>query len=155
MKISNFFYNLQAKYEFWQAKKIKLEVDYQVFYDASDPQAIAFRMLKKYPGVIVSFSNIELGEESQMHFDFSVIANPNLCNVESVKFKRFTSDIFRSIIIESIKSAKEQNENGTSDPVESAEERIVYEEVAPVSEERVPRRKPRKKAVRGNKTVRS
>jgi hypothetical protein len=155
MKISNFFYNLQAKYEFWQAKKIKLDEHYQLFYDESDPQAIAFRMLKKYPDVLVSFSNIELGEESMMHFDFSVIANPNLCNVESVNFKKFTSDIFRSIIIESIKNAKELNENGTSDSIESVEERTVYEEVAPVSEERVSRRKPRKKAVRGNKTIRS
>jgi hypothetical protein len=155
MKISNIFANLIAKYEFWRAKSIKLDKDYQIFYDGSDPEAIAFKMLKKYPDVIVSFSNIKLNDDSMMQFDFTVIANPNLCNVESTKFKQFTSDIFRNILVESIKNSRDQNENGTFNFVESAEERTVHEEVTAVSQERVSERKPRKKAVRGNKAIRS
>ena len=144
-----------AKFEFWRARRIKLDEHYTFFLNEADHNSIAIKILKKFPGVIVEFSNIRVGEGSMMHFDFNVIANPNLCNVESDKFKRFTSDIFRGIIIASIESAKGLHENGKSDLVESSEERELHEEVTTILEERVPERKPRKKAVRRNKAVRS
>jgi hypothetical protein len=147
--------DLLAKFEFWRAKRIKLDEHYTFFFNESDHKSFAVKILKKFPDVIVEFNNIQMGEGSMMTFDFNVIANPNLCNVESDKFKRFTSDIFRGIIIASIENAKGLHENGKSDLVEPVEERELHEEVSSIFEERVPERKPRKKAVRGNKTVRS
>lgn len=147
--------DLLAKFEFWRAKRIKLDEHYTFFFNEADRKSFAVKILKKFPDVIVEFNNIQMGEGSMMTFDFNVIANPNLCNVESDKFKRFTSDIFRGIIIASIENAKGLHENGKSDLVEPVEERELHEEVSSIFEERVPERKPRKKAVRGNKTVRS
>lgn len=144
-----------AKYQFWRAKRITIDKHYTFFVNLSEPESVAIKILKKYPGVIIEFNNIVVGEEGMMHYDLNIIANPNLCNVESKKFKNFTTDIFRSIIINSIKNAEEMNENGKSDPVESSEERELHEESTTVSEERVSERKPRKKAVRRNKAIHS
>jgi hypothetical protein len=147
--------NLLAKFEFWRAKRIKLDEHYTFFFNEADHNSVAIKILKKFPDVIIEFSNIQMQEGSMMTFDFNVIANPNLCNVESDKFKRFTSDIFRGIIIASIENAKGLHENGKSDLVEPVEERELHEEVSSIFEERVPERKPRKKTVRRNKAIRS
>ncbi|MGA1256949.1 MAG: hypothetical protein ACO3YX_08065, partial [Candidatus Nanopelagicaceae bacterium] len=94
------------------------------------------KILKKYPGVIVEYSEIHMSTDQDMSFDFNVIANPNLCNTESNRFKRYTSAIFRSIILRSVENAvKEENENRNANSLKSNSQRSVHEEDAPVSEE--------------------
>ena len=128
--------NLKAKYEFWCARQLKLGKHYDFFFDLSNPQAIAVKILKKYPGVIVEYSEIHMSTDQDMSFDFNVIANPNLCNTESNRFKRFTSAIFRNIILRSVENAvKEENENRNANSLKSNSHRSVHEEDAPVSEE--------------------
>lgn len=148
------FEELIAKLKFWKAKNfVVLDKHYEFMLDISDKNSIPVRILKKYPGVIVEYSNIRMSTENEMSYDINVIANPNLCRVENKNFDEFTTAILRSIILGSIEHAKESNENGNIDTVESDSERSIHEEVVTVSEERIPERKPRKKAVRGNKAV--
>lgn len=148
------FKDLVAKYQFWRAKKLEVGKDYDFCFDLSNKDAIAIKLLKKYPGVIIEFVNIHMSSDTNMSYDMTVIANPNLHNTDSRKFKEFTSDIFRSIINKSVENAKEVlNENRELDSVEPNAERVFHEEVITVSEERVPERKPRKKTVRKNKAV--
>jgi hypothetical protein len=145
---------LKAKYEFWRASKLQLGKHFDFFFDLSNPQAIAVKILKKYPGVIVEYSEIQMSTDKDMAFNFNVIANPNLCDVESNRFKRYTSAIFRNIILRSVENAvKEGYENGNNNSLKSDSQRSIHEEDVTVSEERVPDRKPRKKAIRGNKKL--
>jgi hypothetical protein len=147
---------LKAKYEFWRASKLEVGKHFDFFFDVSRPEAISIKILKKYPGVIIEFSGIQMVTDQDMSYDFDVIANPNLCDVESNRFKRYTSAIFRSIILKSVENAKKElNENRNTDLVEFDAERVLHEESVAVSEERVSDRKPRKKTVRRNKRVRS
>jgi len=148
---------LLANINFWYARKfIEHGKHYEFMFDASNSSAMAVRILKKYPGVIVEYSNIHMSSENQMSFDMDVVANPKLLDVESKRFKDFTTDIFRSILNASIKNAlKDQDENRNTDPLQSDSERGFYEEVSAVSEERVPERKPRKKGVRRSKKLHS
>ena len=151
------FDNLAANFRFWYASYfMKYGKQYEFMFDMSNKDAMAVKFLKRYPGVIVEYSSIHMSSDTQMTYDFNVIANPNLCNVDSNRFKNFATDVFRSIINDSIKNAiKEQDENRNTDLVEFDSERTVHEEVLTVFEERVPQRKPRKKTVRRNKKVHS
>lgn len=141
--------DLVAKFEFWRAKKIHIEKDFEFMLDISTPQAFSVRILtKKYEGVIVEYTDIQFGNDNRFHFNANVIANPNLKNTETNAFKTFTSDIMRGIIVESVKHAEKLvNENGTLDSIEPVEERAVHAEDNPVPEKRVSKRKPRKKTV--------
>ena len=146
--------DLKAKYEFWRASKLKVGKHFDFFFDVSRPESIAIKILKKYPGVIIEFSGIQMITNQDMSYDFDVIANPNLCDVESNRFKRYTCDIFRSIILNSVENAKKElNENRNTDLVEFDAERVLHEESVTVPEKRVSNRKPRKKTIRGNKRV--
>ena len=148
------FDELFAKLQFWKAKKfVVLDKHYEFMLDLSNKDAMTVRMLKKYPGVIVEYSNMHMSTENQMSYDISIVANPNLCKAEGKKFEEFTAAIFRSILLGSIEYAKEKNENGNPDTFEFGSERTVHEEVAPLSQSRVSERKPRKKTVRRNKAV--
>ena len=155
--VKKMFEDLRAKFRFWYVRKFFLYGKHYVFmFDMSDKEAMAVRFLKKYPGVIAEYKNICMSSDREMSYDFVIIANPNLCDVGSKRFKNFASDVFRSIINDSIKNAiKEQDENRNTDLVELDSERTVHEEVLTVFEERVPQRKPRKKTVRRNKKVHS
>jgi hypothetical protein len=147
---------LKARFEFWKARRIKLREHYDFFFDVSEPNATAVKLLKKYPGVIVEFSDIEMQTDKDMSFNMLVIANPNLCDVESERFKNYTGTIFRSIILTALENAmKEYNENGNLDSLKSHSQRILHEEVTSVSEDGIPDRKSRKKAIRGNKKLHS
>jgi hypothetical protein len=147
---------LFARFQFWRAKKIELGKDYDFFFDLSNNGAIAIKLLRKYPGVIVEFTNIHMSSDTHISYDQTIIANPNLCRTETEKFKNFTASIFRSIINSAVENAlKESNENRNSNLVQSDSERTIHEEVVAVSEERVSNRKPRKKTVRRNKGVHS
>jgi hypothetical protein len=153
--MSNFFQDLKARLDFWYVKNFfKFDKHYTFMYNVAQPNAIAIRLLKKYDGVIVEYSNIEMSDDAQMSFDFNVIANPNLCNTESKAFKKFTSNVMRSILLSAVENAEKViDENRNSDLVKSDAQRTVHEESVAVSEERVPERKPRKKAVRRNQKV--
>ena len=146
--------DLKAKFEFWRARKIKLGEHYDFFYNVGDPGTTAVKLLKKYPGVIVEISDIVMKTDNEMSYDIAVIANPNLCDVDSKKFKDYTGMIFRSIILNALENAvKEYNENGNLDSLKSHSQRVLHEEVTPISEDGVPDRKPRKKTVRRNKKL--
>jgi hypothetical protein len=150
--------NLIAKLEFWYVKKFfKVEKQYTFFVDLNGPPgSFAIKFLGKYDGVIVEFTDVKVGDDGLMTFDYDVISNVNNVNTKSKSFVRFTSNVMRSILMSAIDNAvKEENENRNTDPVESNAERVFHEENFAISEERVPDRKPRKKSIRGNKTVRS
>lgn len=147
--MSDFFQDLKARFDFWYVKNFfKFDKHYTFMYNVAQPNAIAIRLLKKYDGVIVEYSNIHMSDDGQIVFDFNIIANPNLCNTESKAFKRFTGNVMRSIILASVYYAEKViDENRNSDLVESDAQRAIHEEDVAVLEERVPERKPRKKAV--------
>jgi hypothetical protein len=158
--MNNFFAELKAKYDFWYVKKFfKLDKQYTFFLDLNNPKNLAVKLLGKYEGVIVEFSNIQVSEQSDatISFDTDIIANPNLHNTNSTRFKNYTANVMRSIILASVEYAEKvvENENGNSDLVESDAQRAIHEEDIAISEERVPERKPRKKAVRRSKKVHS
>ena len=150
------FNELLAKIQFWRAKNLKLGEDYDFFLDLSNHEALAIKILKKYPGVIIEYTNIHMSTDTNMSYDLTVIANPNLHDTDSKKFQDFTMKIFRSILLGSIEHIeKDKNENRNTDTVESDSERTVYEEESAIPQERISKRKPRKKTVRRNKAVHS
>ena len=149
---------LLASLEFWYAKKFfKIDKQYAFFFDLNgDVGSFAIKFLGKYEGVIVEYTNVKVGENGLLIFDYDIISNVNNCNVKTERFERFTQNVMRSIINGAIESAvRENNENGKLDSVESDSQRTVHEEVTAVPQERVSNRKPRKKAVRANKRVHS
>ncbi len=155
--VMNKIRDLVAKVEFWYAKKyIKVDTHYTFFLDLnSEPGSFAVKYLKKYDGVIVEFSNVNITDDGLLTFDHDVISNVNNCDVQSKRFGRFTSNVMRNIIFSAIDNAmKEENENRKSDFVELDSERDLHEEGVTISEERVSDRKPRKKTIRANKGVR-
>lgn len=147
--LKTLFLNLIAKYEFWRATRLRDGKDWQFMLDISNPQAFSIRILKKkWEGVIVEYTNLHMGDDAQMTFDMDVIANPNLKNTDTSAFRKFTTDIIRSILVDSVEHAKEiLNENRTFDSVEPFEERAIHEEDDSISEERVSKRKSRKKTI--------
>jgi hypothetical protein len=150
--------NLIAKLEFWYVKKFyKVDKQYTFFVDLNGPPgSFAVKFLGKYDGVIVEFTEVKVTDDGLLNFDYDIISNLNNVNVKSKSFVRFTSNVMRSILMSAIDNAmKEPNESRNTDPVKLDSERDLYEEGVAVPEERVPDRKPRKKGVRGNKTVRS
>jgi len=154
----NSIYNLIASLEFWYAKKfVKLDKDYTFFLDLNGPPgSFAIKFLKKYDGVIVEYTNVTVGDNGLLTFDYDIISNVNNCNVKSKRFERFTQNVMRSMIYGAVNNLeKDLNENRKLDFVESNSQRSVHEEVSTVSEERVPQRKPRKKTVRRNKKLHS
>jgi hypothetical protein len=152
------FEDLIAKLEFWYVKKrFKIDKQYTFFLDLNGPPgSFAIKLLGKYEGVIVEFTDVKVGDNNLMTFDYDIISNVNNVNTNSKSFQRFTSNVMRSILLNAIENTvKEGNENRNTDLVESDSERVVHEEIASISEERVPDRKPRKKTIRGNKKVHS
>jgi hypothetical protein len=150
--------NLIAKLQFWYVKQFyKIEKQYTFFVDLNGPPgSFAVKFLGKYDGVIVEFTDVKVGDDGLMTFDYDVISNVNNANVKSKSFDRFTSNVMRSILLSAIDNAmKEGNENRNTDLVESDAERVFHEEDSTILEERVSERKPRKKTIRGNKRIRS
>jgi len=150
--------DLIAKLEFWYVKKFyKVDKQYTFFVDLNGPPgSFAIKLLGKYEGVIVEFTDVKVGDDGLMTFDYDVISNVNNVNTKSRSFVRFTSNVMRSILLSAIENTmKEGNENRNIDLVESDAERVFHEEDATISEERVSDRKPRKKTIRGNKRVHS
>jgi len=145
-----------ATIQFWYARNfIKIEKHYTFFLDLNGPPgSFAVKLLDKYEGVIVEFTDIKIGYNNELSFKYQIISNLNNVNTESKSFARFTSHVMRNMIYGSIQNhLKEENENRNTDLVESDSERTVHEEVTPVPEKRVPDRKPRKKNIRANKGV--
>jgi hypothetical protein len=99
---------------------------------------------------------VKVGDDGLMTFDYDVISNVNNCNVKSKSFERFTSNVMRSILYGAVENLKKgPNENREFDPIELDSERTIYEEEFAVPQERISKRKPRKKTVRRNKAVHS
>lgn len=137
-----------AKFEFWYVRKwIKYDVHYTYFLNLENPQAFSIKLLKKYPDTIIEFNDLRVGDGGLMHFDMVVIANPRLHDTESRRFKKFTSDVMRSMIMNSIENYGKNNENRNVDFVELDSERTILEESPPVRKKRVSKRKSRKETV--------
>jgi hypothetical protein len=153
----NFLKDLWAKILFWRAKKVAIsERDFKFKLDLSRPNSFSIEIISKYPGVVVEYSNIGMGKNNYLHFDTSIVANPNNINLEEKKFNKYLSYIMMSIIASSVKhDVRSDDEIGTIDSGELDEERDIFEESDPVYKARISKRKPRKKAVRGNKKLRS
>jgi hypothetical protein len=137
-----------AKFEFWYVRKwIKYDVHYTFFLNLENPEAFSIKILKKYPDTIIEFNDIRVGDDGLMNFDLSVIANPRLHDTESKRFKKFTSDVMRSMIMNSIENYGKNNENRNADFVELDSERTILEESPSVPKKRVSKRKPRKETL--------
>ena len=150
--------DLIAKAEFWYVKKFfRVDKQYTFFVDLNGPPgSFAVKLLGKFDGVIVEFTDVKVSDDGLMHFDYDIISNLNNVDTQSKSFKRFTSNVMRSILLSAIDNAvKGPNENRNIDFVELDSERDFYEEGTTIPEERVSDRKPRKKGIRGNKGVRS
>ena len=150
--------NLIAKLQFWYVKQFyKIEKQYTFFVDLNGPPgSFAVKFLGKYDGVIVEYTDVKVGDNNLMTFDYDIISNVNNVNTKSKSFQRFTSNVMRSILLSAIDNAmKEGNENRNTDLVEFDAERVFHEEDSTILEERVSERKPRKKTVRRNQRVRS
>jgi len=156
--MTNKILRLFAKFEFWYATRfIKLDKHYTFFFDLNGtPGSFAIKFLGKYNGMIVEYTNVNVGENGLLTFDYDIISNVNNCDVKSKRFDRFTSNVMRSIIHNAVENVeKDSNENRNTNLVEPDSQRIIHEEVSPISEERVPSRKPREKTVRRNKELHS
>lgn len=151
------FSDLIAKFNFWYAKRnFKPERDFKFFLDANQTSAFTIEITRQYPKTVVEYTNLVMGENGFLNFNMTVIDNPLGHNIDSEKFKKFTSYIMMAIIAEAVKNAGNVvDENRAIDPFEYDEERDFLEEIPPIPEVRVSKRKPRKKAVRGNQGVRS
>jgi hypothetical protein len=152
------FENLIAKVEFWYVKKFfKVDKQYTFFVDLNGPPgSFAVKFLRKYEGVIVEFTDVKVGDDGLMTFDYDIISNVNNVDTKSKSFQRFTSNVMRSILLSAIDNLeKDLNENGNTDSIKSYAERVLHEEDSAISEERIPDRKPRKKSIRRNKRVHS
>jgi len=140
--------DLYAKFQFWYVRKwIKYDVHYTYFLNLENPEAFSIKLLKKYPDTIIEFNDIRVGNDGLMNFDMSVIANPRLHDTESRRFKKFTSDVMRSMIMNSIENYGKYNEDRNTDSIEFDSERTVLEESPPVPKKRVSKRKPRKETL--------
>lgn len=148
--------NKIASIQFWWVDRtVKLDRDYKYLLEDSDIDAGGFRveLLKKpYQGIIVEYRNIKIEEDKYgtglLLVDTNVVANPNNLNLKTKAFNKLVTNIVRLILIHSMKAIA--NEHRDVDFVEFDEERGVREEDPAVSEGRVSKRKPRKKAVRRN-----
>lgn len=160
--MTNKILNLLAKVEAWYASKTcKFDVHYRVEYDVSNPSAIAIRILKRYPGVVVLISDVGVSDANILSFNFQIAHNEKKVNTNSRGFQRFIKYIVLSLIKKSIETTEPHtnageslNEDGSVDTEESDTERALHEKGSSVSEGRILHRKPRKKTIRGNKKVR-
>jgi hypothetical protein len=130
MFLKKIFNDLIVKFEFWRASKLEVEKDYTFMVDASRPDYFSIKILnKKYKDVIVEFGKIEVRDDGKIDFEIDIISNPLLKNTDSICFKTFTTDIFRGILIDSLKNAEKiLNENRKSNSVQSNQKRNVLEE---------------------------
>jgi hypothetical protein len=151
MTIKDKIQDLLAKIEFWYAKNFtKINKHYTFLLDLGDSgNTFDVKYLKKYDGVIVKFSNLQVSDDTRLlTFDHDIISNVNNHNLKSKSFERFTRDVVRSILHGAIENDKrEMNENRNTNLFESNSKRSIYEKSIAVSEERVSDRKPRKKTV--------
>lgn len=145
-----------AKLNFWYAKKFfKPEKDFKFMLDVNNTSAITVEIIRKYPETVVEYNNLIMGDNGLLNFNMTVIANPLAHNVDDNKFKNFANYIMMAVIAEAVSNTRNVDENRAIDPFEYDEKRDFLEEIPPIPEVRVSKRKPRKKAVRGNQGVRS
>jgi len=153
--------NKLATLDFWYAKKtIKINREYTFMVDMDSNNAIAIKFLSKYSGVIVEYSNIHINSDDALSFDFNVIANPELHNIESNKFRNFSNNVMRSIIINTLNSVKDTVDNnrkdyesGNIDSIEFDQEREIHEESNSLLEKRISKRKIGTTSTRRNKKI--
>ena len=147
--------DLLARLQFWYVKnRFKHGREYEFYLDLNDVEAYAVKLLRKYPDTIIEFKNVKYDEYGALSFDVVIVANPKLHNTESKGFKNFTSNVMRSIILSALDNFERNiDDYRATDSNQLDQERVIHEESIAVSEERVSKRKPRKKAVRRNKKL--
>jgi hypothetical protein len=135
----------------WAEKRIKEGRDY---HPSIDELGLLVTILRgEFTGVEFRFGPICVKEDPTgtqlLEFNTVVVYNPTEADVLSKKFEKLTSDILRILLRSAIRETEEQviDENRNVDTGELAQERDIHEEVAPILEERVSKRKSRKKAV--------
>ena len=146
---------LLARLQFWYVKnRFRHGRDYEFYLDLNDVEAYAVKLLRKYPDTIVEFKNVKFDDDGVLSFDFVVVANPKLHNTKSKRFQNFTSNVMHSIIITAIDNFERNiDDYRATNPNQLDQERVIHEESIAVPEERVSKRKPRKKTVRRNKKL--
>lgn len=155
MNLKNKILDYIAKYNFWYAAKfIKVQRDYTFKLDMSDTSSFSIELLTKYAGTIVSYKDLTMGDNGLLNYELTIVHNPNNHKVDSKRFLKYTSRILMNMISESIKSAeKNSDEDRENNLSELDQERAVHAEIPAISEDRVPKRKRRKSAVRRNSKV--
>lgn len=140
--------NRLALMQFWWAEKtIREGRDFEV---VNDDLGAAITILKgNFSGVQFRFGPMRFVEsrENLLEFNTVVVYNPLKADVLNPKFEKLTSNILRILLKEIVAEKQVIDENRNVDSGELAEERDFYEEVPPVLEERVSKRKSRKKNI--------
>lgn len=149
-QIISWLSNFIAAVQFWWAKKrIKIDRDFMVKRGPQDTPIVIITR-GEFSGVSFSVSHVSLKEEQTIEFCTTLLVVPDGVDITSNKLFKLTTNIFRILlndIVAETPTREVDNENRTDDTPEFDEEREVCEEVAPVPESRVSKRKPRKKAL--------
>lgn len=154
--------DIKAKLQFWWAKHtLKDGRDFSLSFDALGLKVTVLR--GNFSGVQYRYSPLKVREEEEGLVDFAtiVVYNPEKADVSDPAFQKLTTNILRILLANAVGehelSIKEQviDENRNTDTVELDQEREFHEEVSPLLEKRVSKRKPRKKVVSADSGVHS
>lgn len=156
-QMKNYLSNLYARFEFWYAKKkIRLYEDFE-FYDSEGDLFFIRIKSGKYKGVVFSISDMKIserGETAMLDFCTNIYETPIVgLDITDKGLVKFINNVVRILLADSVEEAKRNEQRRTVDLDEPHEEREIYEESLAVSEERVPKRKSRKKVVDGDSEV--
>ena len=153
---------LKEKLQFWWDKQtIKDGRDFEIRMD--DVGMLVTLLSGKFKGVQYRYSPLRvIDEEGLVDFSTYVEYTPLTVDVSDPKFSRLTTKILRILLAEAIPETAVQaqqettqviDENRNVDTVELDQERGIHEEVSPLLEKRVSKRKPRKKVVPADSKV--
>ena len=150
-----------ASLEFWWArKKLKDGRDFELQFD--ELGLLVTVLTGYYASVQFRFANMVVHEEGLLDFSTVVVYNPQDADVTREDFVKLSNNILRIILDDAVRDTSKLNiakplaeetieqvidENRNVDTGELNQERELHEEVSPLLEKRVSKRKPRKKAV--------
>lgn len=149
---------VKSRLEFWWARKtIKDGRDFDLLMD--DVGMLVTILTGEFKGTQFRYSPLSVREDDDGLVDFATYVEyaPLSVDLSNSKFTKLTTNILRILLQDAIPETNEQvtNENRDIDTSEPLEERGFHEEVSPLLEKRVSKRKPRTKTVRTDNGVHS
>lgn len=150
------FQEYKARLQFWWARKVlKDGRDFELSVDENG--LIVTIISGKYSGIKFRYANMTMHTDGLLDFSTVVVYNPKKEDVTLPDFVELTTKIIRIIFADMVEKepvlnyrkeqAKVIDENRDIDFSQPLEERDIHEEISPILEKRVSKRKPRKKTV--------